>query len=243
MAKQNELSLSALNRARLRRQRSVAESSDEAPEELGEDVMVPSFLWEPTQDAPSGAASWKEEPLPARRRPASRDVQDAASDEPPLFRDRKEAGRELEAGMPHDGRAYVFSPRSGREMVEQPDADLPVASPEVFPPFAAGDEFRRHDDGGTGDDMPQSREDDSGVADDEYDRAQLHAGELFAVSADDGGGGREMSTDEEAAAASGEEDRREKKLWPRGASPCRSRSLRRAEKAQPGRCRKTWNCL
>lgn len=209
MAKQNEISLSALNRARLRRQRSAAESSDAAPEELGEDVMVPSFLWEPTQDAPSGAASWKEEPLPARRRPASRDVQDAASDEPPLLRDRKEAGRELEAGMPHDGRAYVFSPRSGREMVEQPEADLPVASPEVFPSFAAGDEFRRHDDGGTGDDMPQSREDYSGAADDEYDRAQPHAGELFAVSADDGGGVREMSTDEEAAAASGEEDRRE----------------------------------
>lgn len=188
MAKQNELSLSALNRARLRRQRSAAESSDVASEELGEDVMVPSFLWEPTQDAPSGAASWKEEPLPARRRrPASRDDWEMVPGEPRVSRDDELSGPREDC--PRDGREDFLS-RSRRNMEEQPDAGIPPVSPEIFSPFAAENELRRHDD-------------------DEPARAQSHAGKPFAVPADGSGEERDVLPDEEAAAASGEEDRRE----------------------------------
>ena len=210
MAKQNEISLSALNRARLRRQRSAAESSDATPEEPGEDVMVPSFLWEPTQEAPSGAASWKEDPLPVRRRrPASREVLDAAPDAPPLLRDREASGRDAEAAMPHEGRAYVFSPRSGREMVEQPDADVSSASPDVFPPFAAEDDLRRYDDGELRDDAPYLQENGPAGGDGDPVRTQAPAGDSVAVPADDRAGEESMLPDEDAAAASGEEDRRE----------------------------------
>ena len=180
------------------------------PEEPGEDVMVPSFLWEPTQEAPSGAASWKEDPLPVRRRrPASREVLDAAPDAPPLLRDREASGRDAETAMPHEGRAYVFSPRSGREMVEQPDADVPSASPEVFPPFAAEDELRRYDDGGLRDDAPYLQENGPAVVDGDPVRTQAPAGDSVAVPADDRAGEESMLPDEDAAAASGEEDRRE----------------------------------
>lgn len=207
MAKQNEISLSALNRARLRRQRSAVETSDVAPEELGEDVMVPSFLWEPTQDAPSGAASWKEDPLPARRRrPASRDEREKIPDESRLPRGREPSGPWED--MPRDGRESLPL-RSRRSMEEQSDADAFSVSPDAVPRFAAEDEARQYDGGDVRGGAPYSREDGPAAVDDEYGRAQPHAGELFAVPAGDGGEDREMLPDEDAAAVSGEEDRRE----------------------------------
>ena len=208
MAKQNEVSFSALNRARLRRLRSAAESSDATPEDMGENVMVPSFLWEPTQESSSGAASWKEEPLPVRhRKPASPDVRDTVPDERPLPHDREPVGPWEE--MPHDGREE-FSPRFGRKKAEQPDADMPSVSPELFSSFPAEDGPRRHDGGGAGDDGPHWREDAPGVSDGDFARTQSHAGDSFASPADDRGEDREGLSDEEAAAAvSGEEDRRE----------------------------------
>lgn len=210
MAKQNEVSLSALNRARLRRQRSSAESADTTPEDMGEDVMVPSFLWEPAQDFSSEAASWKEEPLPARqRRTAARDIRDAAPDGPPLSRGRDASGGDLSSSVPYEGRAYVFSSRSGREMMEQPDGEVSARSapPELFTSFETEAGFRRDDDSRTGDDAPVLRERDTDRTDGACGRASFSVG--GSAPAESLTEDRELPADEDAAVASGEEDRRE----------------------------------
>lgn len=208
MAKQNELSLSALNRARLRRQRSTGEYSEETSEYQGEDVMVPSFLWEPTQDTPSGAASWKEEPLPVRRRrPASRDEREMAPGESRRSRDR-DLSVPWENDLPHDGREDS-SPRSRRNMTEQPDTDIHPVSPEVFSSFSAEDEGRYHGDAEPRGAVVRLQEGGHGAADGGAARMQPRAGKFFAVSADDRGGDRDMLPVGETAAISGEGERRE----------------------------------
>lgn len=206
MAKQNDVTLSALHRARLRRQRPAAEAADTTPDNGDEDVIVPSFLWEPAQEGSSGASSWKEDPLPARRRqPASAAARDDLPDAPFVPRERERQGREAaeEPPTPHGGRAYVFSARSGRETTVREDDEVPLrATPLSRRLSSPGAEaaFGPHD--GETRDAARTRtgaadaDDDLRVPPAEADAASLREPEA-------------PLPDEEIALAVGEEDRRE----------------------------------
>lgn len=202
MAKQNELSLSALNRARLRRQRSSVESS-EAPEDPSRDVIVPSFLWEPPQEKEAAAASWKEEPLPVRR-PRVHEAREDEGDMPSSLpgRDGEDGDvPEEDASLPYGGRAYVFASRSGRKTMERADeteysrSGAASAAGAAFPGSEAERDDRRDGDAGHGDGGADERE------------FVPYVREM--PDAADAAGSGEFRVEEDAATVSGEEDLRE----------------------------------
>lgn len=121
MAKQNEVSLSALHRARLRRQR--PSEVNQSAEDAAQDVIVPSFLWEPVQEGSTPAASWKEDPLPVRPRRSALPERSRDDERQPGHWHAPE-----ERDAPHEdvsreddelltsqgGHAYVYTPGAGR---------------------------------------------------------------------------------------------------------------------------------
>ena len=137
MAKQNDVSLSALSRARLRRQRPPASPSSGLPplsplsgETSGEDVMVPSFLWDmPGEETVT--ASWKEDPpLPrpagqGRPAPPGEDVPESPSPEPLPFARAPEEDRFGEGDGPPP-----LAPAARREAGSEA---TPGTAPEITP--------------------------------------------------------------------------------------------------------------